>query len=235
MSEDRDAEWYAKTFGVADDLWVTEARGTGMPGLLLLHQFGQIVYDGFGVYPWLVGTALTDREPHDIDVRLVLSGQEFKRYCGQRYGESRPNTPWASFSMAYALTARHMTDLPVDFQIQTTAMAAKFSDCPRLVLGGWFVAGKRVSVRIGEMPDANNHSCEGATAKIIVVNGRSHAVSAKYISHLELTALANLPTNETPTVTFSGGLDGTQGMLGSVFCVALADRMTFNVVVTGKG
>ncbi len=156
MTEKRDAAWYAKTFGVSDDLWVTEARATGMPGLLLFHQFGQVVYDAFRVYPWLVGTALTERDSHDIDVRLVLGNLEFKRYCGDRYGESRPNTPWASFSMAYALTARHMTGLPVDFQIQTTAMAARFSDRPRLVLGGWFVAGKRVATNVEEQHGSNN-------------------------------------------------------------------------------
>jgi hypothetical protein len=144
MSENRDAAWWAEHFDVPHAVWVDASRGTGMPELLLLHQFGRAVYETFGVYPWLVGSALTEREPHDIDVRLVLSAQEFQRYCGAEFGENRPNSPWAWLSTAYALLARQMTGLPVDFQIQTTAHAARYKDGLRVVLGGWFVLGKRV-------------------------------------------------------------------------------------------
>lgn len=144
----RDAQWYADTFGTPKDVWVNSARGAGMPGLLLLHQFGRTVFEAFGVYPWLVGSALTEREPHDIDVRLVLSGAEFKQFCWPGYGTDDVGTAWGAFNLAFAILGRHMTGLSVDFQIQNTAIAGseKFKNSKRLVLGGWFVEGMAVMV-----------------------------------------------------------------------------------------
>ena len=134
MAEHDDA-WWQEYLGVDPALWVCEPRGTGMPGLLLLHQFGAVVFEAFETYPWLVGSALTARTPHDIDVRLVLTGKDYERWCGG-YGEAHPGTPWASLSLAYSALARQTTGLPVDFQIQRMTDANReHSDDERQPLG----------------------------------------------------------------------------------------------------
>lgn len=61
--------------------------------------------------PYLVGSALTRRDPRDIDVRLMLTDDDPLMVDRSRV---------AALSLAVSVYLRHVTDLAVDFQFQST-------------------------------------------------------------------------------------------------------------------
>lgn len=105
--------------------------GVGMPALLLLQQFGRVIHDAYGVYPYLVGSVLEYKTvPRDVDVRLILPA---KHPDLRTFG--KPYTRWATICAALALLGKQLTGLPIDFQIQNSAVAARYSDGLYLPLG----------------------------------------------------------------------------------------------------
>lgn len=106
------------------------AVGVGMPHWILLNQFGQLVYDAFGDYPYLVGSAAKGKYWRDVDVRLILADEEFERLCGKAARPAQLNRRWASLCLAYSLLGKHITGLPIDFQIQAQTEATS-EDGPR--------------------------------------------------------------------------------------------------------
>ncbi len=111
------------------------AWGVGMPALLLLHEFGRMVRLAFGRYPELVGSALTERTPRDIDVRLVLPMREYLALIGPADEGGKPGTRWAVFAVAFSLLGKQMTGLNIDFQVQTSAIGQVYADEQRLPIG----------------------------------------------------------------------------------------------------
>lgn len=109
--------------------------GVGMPAWLKLHQFGRLVHDAFGASPILVGSALRTKRVRDVDVRLPLDIDRFIRLVGPAAEFGKPGTRWASLALAYSALGREMTGLPVDFQIQHSAIDLTYADQPRLTLG----------------------------------------------------------------------------------------------------
>lgn len=117
----------------ADSDWQTRQHlahpwGVGMPAFLKLHEFGRLVFEAFGRYPVLVGSALTTRAPRDIDVRLILPQSDYLGTIGPVAECGKPFTRWAALCRAFAALGREMTGLPIDFQIQTTAHANVYAD-----------------------------------------------------------------------------------------------------------
>ena len=97
--------------------------GVGQPQTFYLNWFGQIVMDAFGEPPYLVGSATRGKIWRDVDVRLILDDKEWKKYG---FGDpENPGAKWASFCMAFAALGKHITGLPVDFQIQQMTHANK--------------------------------------------------------------------------------------------------------------
>lgn len=85
--------------------------------VLINEAFG----NGYGVY--LVGSCLTKRDYRDVDVRLILSDEEFeKRYPG---AAGRPDliAAWALECASISCWLNKQTGLPVDFQIQSQKLA----------------------------------------------------------------------------------------------------------------
>lgn len=110
--------------------------GVGMPELLLLHQFGRIIIETFGKAPVLVGSALEKKERvRDIDVRLVLSREEFEQVCGPVETLGVAFTPWYGFSLAFSVLGQRMTGLPIDFQITFEQEGNRHLAKPRMALG----------------------------------------------------------------------------------------------------
>jgi hypothetical protein len=109
--------------------------GVGMPFWLLLHQFGAMVDRAFGCYPYLVGSALSTRTPRDIDVRLILSDDDFH----QRFQLSTLNQPltgWADTCLVWSSYGTILVGKTIDFQIQNiTHNAHVFAGHPRLIIG----------------------------------------------------------------------------------------------------
>lgn len=92
--------------------------GVGMPADLLLHEFGSQVWAAFGDCPYHVGSSLLNKQWRDVDVRLILSDEEYERLGlgDPKYPHS--NGKWVSLVLAYSALGKAMTGLPIDFQIQ---------------------------------------------------------------------------------------------------------------------
>ncbi len=99
--------------------------GVGMPAWLLLNQFGRVVFDAFGEWPYLVGSATHGKRWRDIDVRLILADEDFERWCGKLEHPLAANPRWSAFCLAFSYLGEQMTGLPVDFQIQQRTDANK--------------------------------------------------------------------------------------------------------------
>lgn len=98
--------------------------GVGMPFSLLLDEFGSRVWSAFGQPPYLVGSALAQKDGwRDVDVRLILSDAE---YAALGLGDPKyphENPRWISFCLAFSALGKQMTGLPIDFQIQQQTLA----------------------------------------------------------------------------------------------------------------
>lgn len=92
----------------------------GMPFGLYLQQFGEHVRHAFGgnVAYW-VGSSLTDKSGwRDVDVRLILSDED---YAARGFGDpaqQHHNRCWVSTVLAWSAFGKALTGLPIDFQIQ---------------------------------------------------------------------------------------------------------------------
>lgn len=113
----------------------SRSNRVGMPASLWLHEFGSQVWSAFGSPPYLVGSALQgEREPHDVDVRVILSDEE---YASQGFGDPRDphrNAKWVALVLAFSALGKAMTGLPIDFQIQQQTEANKDKG-PRSAIG----------------------------------------------------------------------------------------------------
>jgi len=96
----------------------------GMPQTLLLHEFGSQVWAAFGSIPYHVGSSLRKKRGwRDVDVRLILDDDAYRTL---RLGDPdypHNNLRWVSFCLAYSTLGKHMTGLPIDFQIQQQTWA----------------------------------------------------------------------------------------------------------------
>lgn len=110
--------------------------GVGMPAALYLDEFGSQVWAAFGHPPYLVGSALAEKTGwRDVDVRLILSDEEYEAMGFGHPHHHQFNAKWVSLVMAYSALGRHMTGLPIDFQIQQQSHANKCYDGPRAAIG----------------------------------------------------------------------------------------------------
>jgi hypothetical protein len=96
--------------------------GVGMPQWILLNQFGRTVWEAFGEYPYLVGSAAKGKTWRDVDVRLILEDDKFEALFGKPQKPQCLNLKWSAFCLAFSYYGKHITGLPIDFQIdhQTT-------------------------------------------------------------------------------------------------------------------
>lgn len=98
----------------------------GMPASMHLDLFGRTVEWAFGSMPYLVGSATYKKlNWRDVDVRLILSDEDFEKLDVGKPGEDASNERWMSLCMAYSALGKQMTGLPIDFQIQQQTWANK--------------------------------------------------------------------------------------------------------------
>lgn len=78
----------------------------------------RLIHRAFGEPPYLVGSAGIDgsRDFRDVDVRLILSDEQFYLVCPDR-------ARWELLCLAIGTYLSERTGLPVDFQIQRTVEA----------------------------------------------------------------------------------------------------------------
>lgn len=109
--------------------------GVGMPAWLLLNEYGRMLHQAFGCYPFLVGSALQRKDPRDIDVRIILEDTRYIMLVGKLEECDRAGTRWAMLCAAFSALGRQVTGLPIDFQLKTEASAAPEGGYPRLPFG----------------------------------------------------------------------------------------------------
>jgi len=116
--------------------------GVGMPAALHLDAFAREIKDAFGHIPYLVGTAAQGKQWRDVDVRLMLSDDEFDALFPGHIKPDRMNAMWSLLCAALAELGRQRTGLPIDFQIQRQTEANAKYDGPRVPLGIYVAGGK---------------------------------------------------------------------------------------------
>ena len=112
--------------------------GVGMPADIYLHEFGSQVWHAFGTPPFHVGSSLTLKSGwRDVDVRLILSDEEYEAWGFGKPNLPRQNGKWVALCLAFSALGQHMTGLPIDFQIQQETRANEEfpRDRPRSALG----------------------------------------------------------------------------------------------------
>jgi hypothetical protein len=109
----------------------------GMPFCLLLQQFGQHVHDAFGHTAYWVGSSMGNEKTawRDVDVRLLIEDEEYER-MGFGDPKAYPNNThsngrWVSTVLAWSCFGKHLTGLPIDFQIQPLTWANANENGPR--------------------------------------------------------------------------------------------------------
>lgn len=108
----------------------------GMPAGLFLDEFGSQIWAAFGHLPYLVGSALENKQWRDVDVRLILCDDEYARLELGEPGDAHRNERWVSLVLAYSALGKAMTGLPIDFQIQQQTDAnTRYGSRPRSALG----------------------------------------------------------------------------------------------------
>lgn len=101
----------------------------GMPFSILLHTFGEHVYRAFGHMAYWVGSSLGPEKTawRDVDVRLLLPDDVYE---SMGFGavkdyphNTHTNARWVSTVLAWSCFGKHITGLPIDFQIQPLSWA----------------------------------------------------------------------------------------------------------------
>lgn len=109
--------------------------GTGMPTTLFLEEFGSQVWSAFGNPPYLVGSALEGKVWRDVDVRLILSDEEYVAMGLGSPDDPHRNAKWVALCLAFSALGKQMTGLPIDFQIQQRTYANEKFKGKRSALG----------------------------------------------------------------------------------------------------
>jgi hypothetical protein len=97
--------------------------GVGMPQALLLEDFAEHVRNFFGETPYLVGSVLQSKLWRDVDIRVILSDEEYASIGLGNPKEPFNNSKWISLCLAFSALGKQMTGLPIDFQVQQLSYA----------------------------------------------------------------------------------------------------------------
>ena len=101
--------------------------------LMRLEHACQVVEKGLGSAPYLVGSAGDNVGYRDVDLRVILSDEEFDHLFGGR------DEFWGLVCMAIGAYLAQVSDLPIDFQIQRRTEAnEKYGGQPRNPMGHGF-------------------------------------------------------------------------------------------------
>lgn len=99
--------------------------GVGMPESLYFQEFGQLIWEVFGEIPFHVGSSLSNKEWRDVDVRLMLSDDLYRKMGFGDPANPHCNAKWCGLVKAFSALGEKMTGLPIDFQIQQMTFANK--------------------------------------------------------------------------------------------------------------
>ncbi len=93
----------------------------GQPQGMLLSEFGDIIQKAFGNHNvYHVGSSLTNAKEdwRDVDIRLMLDDDEWEKLGLLDPSKSHHDPKWRTLCIVFSHYGRHLTGLPIDFQIQ---------------------------------------------------------------------------------------------------------------------
>ena len=97
----------------------------GQPQQMLLNQFGDLVADAFGtINVYHVGSSMGENKKdwRDVDVRVLLEPEEWRALGlhppGEKMERCHSDPKWRALCIVFASYGRHLTGLPIDFQLQ---------------------------------------------------------------------------------------------------------------------
>ena len=108
--------------------------GTGMPATIRLETFAVHVQQAFGSWPYLVGSAAMGKRWRDVDLRLILDDDHFRHLFPGYAAGRQQDAMWSLICDGLSELARRLSGLPVDFQIQSMKIAARFDGHIRIPL-----------------------------------------------------------------------------------------------------
>lgn len=98
--------------------------GVGMPASLLLDDFGLLISDAFGgEVAYQVGSSMQTTDWRDVDVRLILSDEQYEAMGFGDPKHPQLNRKWVALVRAFSALGREVTGLPIDFQIDQQTRA----------------------------------------------------------------------------------------------------------------
>jgi hypothetical protein len=112
----------------------------GQPQGMLLNEFGERCKAAFGEAAYHVGSSLSamrdkSREWRDVDVRLMLDDDVWEKLELGDPANPHGNAKWRAFCIVFSDYGRHLTGLPIDFQLQqrthANATYGRAQNCPR--------------------------------------------------------------------------------------------------------
>lgn len=93
----------------------------GQPQQMLLNQFGDFVRDAFGTDAvYHVGSSMGENKKdwRDVDIRVLLTDEEWDKLGLLDPKQVTHDPKWRSLCIIFSHYGRHLTGLPIDFQLQ---------------------------------------------------------------------------------------------------------------------
>lgn len=114
-----------------------KASYVGAPGIFKLDLACRAICEAFSRYGcYLVGSSLERADWRDVDVRLIMSDEEFASQFPAVDGRSwELDSKWLLTTIGISMILREQTGLPIDFQIQPQTHANERHPGPRHALG----------------------------------------------------------------------------------------------------
>lgn len=104
-----------------------------MPAALHLDEFARLLRDFFKAPVYLVGSALDRKDWHDLDIRVILSDEEFYPYGdpARRFW----NAKWISVCLAFTALGEKMIGCKIDFQVEQESYVQANCTGAKLLIG----------------------------------------------------------------------------------------------------
>ena len=132
------------------------ANFLGAPEALHLNVVCATLVEAFGYNIYLVGSCLNRRDYRDVDIRCIMSDEDYDRVFPNATKNQQLNAFWCLTCAAISEWMAKRTGLPIDFQIQKMTDAnTDYPKQPRSALGLFAGMGGK-PFEISHTPDAES-------------------------------------------------------------------------------
>lgn len=121
----------------------------GQPQQMLLNQFGDMVRQAFGTHSvYHVGSSMGEEKKawRDVDIRCMLTDEQWEKLGLLDPKNNHGDPKWCALCIVFSHYGRHLTGLPIDFQLQrikeANEMHSSKDGCYRSHCGTHFIIPK---------------------------------------------------------------------------------------------